>query len=117
MVDFMGRLTVVDALTLDVVYKKDLGLGIEMKTFVYQLGCCYASPMLAGKDIYVLGATGICVVFEAGREFKIVAKNKIENVTDPGEWYELTEGFVAPPIVDGSRIYIRGAENVYCIGK
>lgn len=117
MVDFMGRLTVVDAKTVEVVYRKDLGLGIETKTFVYQLGCCYASPIVAGKNIYVLGATGIMVVFEAGREFKLVSKNRIENVTNPGQWYELPEGFVASPVVAGNRLYLRGSENLYCIGQ
>ncbi len=117
LVDFMGRLTVVDAKTLGLVYKRDLGLGIEVKTFVYHLGCCYASPMLAGKNVYVLSATGLGVVFEAGREFKLVARNRIENVTDPGQWFELPEGFVAPPVTDGKRIYLRGSGNLYCIGQ
>jgi outer membrane protein assembly factor BamB len=117
LVDYMGRLTVVDAKTLEAVYRRDLGLGIEVKTFVYPLGTCYSSPTLVGKHIVVLGAEGTSVVFEPGRTFKLVARNKIEHATNPGMWYELPEGFVPAPIAEGKRMYLRGSEYLYCVGK
>lgn len=75
-----------------------------------------SSPTLAGKRIYVMDEAGDTVVFQPGREYKEIAKNTIEyqnmNPNDPSV-LDLT---ASCPVFDGSRIYIRGAYKVFCVG-
>ncbi|MFB3890742.1 MAG: PQQ-binding-like beta-propeller repeat protein [Phycisphaerae bacterium] len=116
-VDCMGNLSVVDARTFQIVYQKDLGMGLEVPSRVHSFGTCYASPVLAGKHIYVFGMSGTSVVIEPGRQFKLVARNKIEHVTYPGAWYGKPEGFSSTPVPDGKDLFIRGDEYLYCVGE
>ena len=84
-----------------------------------------ASPILAGKYIYMLDASGCTIVMKPGREYKQVAKNNIDCVVP--EWApQGTAGYYtgphqeqteASPIADGNRIYIRGEQFLYCIGE
>lgn len=74
------------------------------------------SPTLAGKYLFILGNNGGAVVLEPGRGFKQVRKNKIENIVAIGHWGERQERFVANPVFDGRRLYIRGEGNLYAIG-
>jgi hypothetical protein len=81
-----------------------------------------ASPMLAGKYVYVMDNAGCTLVLEPGREFKVVAKNTIDYTVpdgwEPKHWqgphHETT---LATPIVEGNRIYIRGEQFLYCVGE
>ena len=63
-----------------------------------------SSPTLVGGTIYLLEKKGVMHMFEAGPEFKLVGTAEL------GE-----ESTCCPAFVDG-RIYIRGAQNLYCIG-
>jgi hypothetical protein len=54
--------------------------------------------------IYVSSETGETVVLEAGREYKELARNKLE---------ELRSSLV----FDGKRVYTRTAKRLYCIGE
>ena len=66
-------------------------------------GDVFASIAQAGKHIYVsAGATTLVV--QPGREFKMLAENKLED-------------FRASPVFVGRRAYIRGQKNLYCIGE
>jgi len=116
-VDCMGNLSVVDAETQEVVYRRDLALGLETRTNVHIFGTAYASPILAGDAILVLGMGGTTVAIKPGRGYVELARNKIEHVTNPGVWYEKPEGFPSSPVCDGDRIYIRGDGHLYCIGR
>jgi hypothetical protein len=89
------------------------------------MGLC-ASPALAGKYIYLMDSAGCTIVMEPGRTYKQVAKNNID-CTVP-EWAPLNtihgyytgphhEQTEATPIFEGSRIYIRGEQFLYCIGE
>ncbi|MBD3183648.1 PQQ-binding-like beta-propeller repeat protein [Candidatus Poribacteria bacterium] len=63
------------------------------------------SPSLVGDKIYLITVDGITIIVEAGRQFKEVVRN------------ELSEGVLTcPGFVDG-RMYVRGEENLYCIGE
>jgi hypothetical protein len=81
-----------------------------------------ASPALAGKYIYMLDSTNCMIVMEPGREYKELAKNTIDYTVPEGweqkHWmgphHEQTE---ASPVFDGSRIYIRGEQFLYCVGE
>ena len=65
----------------------------------------YASPMLVNDLVYQLDKAGIMHIFKAENVFTSVG-NPI-----------LGEGSVCTPAFANRRIYIRGDENLYCIGK
>jgi outer membrane protein assembly factor BamB len=88
--------------------RKSTGMGIG------------ASPAFAGKYIYMIDSANCMIVMAPGREYKQIAKNTIDcTVPDwetryyAGSHHEQTE---ASPIFDGSRIYIRGEQFLYCVG-
>ncbi len=64
-----------------------------------------ASPSIVGDKVYLLSEKGVMYIIEAGREYKEIAVN------------ELGENCYASPAFMDGRIYIRGVENLYCIGK
>jgi outer membrane protein assembly factor BamB len=111
-----GVLTVVDVAEGKVLYQKMLDLdGFQTSNEGAARGCGI-SPTLAGNGIYLFGNSGACVVIEPGRAFKQVAKNKLENQVVAGHWAERQERFVANPVFDGDRLYVRGEGNLYAIG-
>lgn len=116
-IDVMGTLSVVDIRTGQLVYSKQLGMSLEIGSRIHTMGVAYASPILAGKYIYAFGIHGTTVVFEPGRQYKEVARNKIEHLTGIGQWYERPESFGACPVAEGNRLYLRGDEFLYCIGE
>jgi outer membrane protein assembly factor BamB len=64
-----------------------------------------ASPSLVGDKLYLLSEEGTMFIVETGAEYKEAAKIEL------GE-----KCFASPAFADG-RIYIRGKENLYCIGN
>lgn len=64
-----------------------------------------ASPSLVGDRLYMLNQEGVMYIAEAGAEYKELAKCEL------GE-----ECYASPAFMDG-RIYIRGEDNLYCIGS
>ncbi len=63
-----------------------------------------ASPSIAGDKLYVLSSDGVMHISEVGPEYKELTKSEL------GE-----KCHASPAFVDG-RIYIRGLQNLYCIG-
>ena len=63
-----------------------------------------ASPVWANGKIYFLSEKGETVVIEARPEFKVLARNKLE------------EKCCASPAVSQGNIFIRSEHNLYCIG-
>jgi outer membrane protein assembly factor BamB len=63
------------------------------------------SPVLADGKIYVTNEDGLTTVVKAGPAFEVLAENALED-------YCLS----SPAISDG-QIFIRTAQNLYCIGK
>ena len=116
-VDCMGSLYVVDDAAQKLLYRKNLGVGLETGCKVHHMGTCYASPIFAGGNLYVFGVNGIAVVFKPGREYREVARNKIEDVFNPGHWSAAPEGFSSTPVPDGKCLYIRGDKFLYCVGE
>jgi len=127
LVDQTGRLHVVDTDTQKIVYERDLGMGKVWPYDFYhapnwERSTTLSSPILAGKYVYVFGMNGTTVVFEAGREYKEVARNKIEDclLVHQGPWFqgrEIPEFFASSPVAEGKRIYVRGGNYLYCLGK
>jgi outer membrane protein assembly factor BamB len=66
-------------------------------------GNIFASPLAAGGRLYIVGQQGAMYVVQEGPEFKILAKNKLE------------DNFIASPVVIGKTLYLRGYSNLYCI--
>jgi outer membrane protein assembly factor BamB len=65
----------------------------------------WASPSLVGDKLYLLTEEGVMLIVQAGPEYKELAR------------CELGEECRASPAFADGRIYIRGLENLYCIGK
>jgi outer membrane protein assembly factor BamB len=89
-----GILTVLDAANGNIVYEQRLNLG----------GSIYPSISLAGNQIYVSSDNGATVVLQPGREYKELARNKLES-------------FRSSLVFEGKRVYIRTGKNLYCIGE
>jgi outer membrane protein assembly factor BamB len=68
-------------------------------------GTYSASPVLADGRIYVTNEDGLTTVVKAGPKFEVLAENALND-------YCLS----SPAISDG-QIFIRTAQNLYCIGK
>jgi outer membrane protein assembly factor BamB len=64
-----------------------------------------ASPSLVGKSLYLLSEKGVMYIIESGPEYKQLAR------------CELGEDCYASPAFADGRIYIRGVQNLYCIGS
>ncbi len=65
----------------------------------------YSSPVVAGNLLFVTDISGNTYIFETDSEPNLIAKNIL------GEQVYTTPAFAA------GRIYIRGEENLYCIGN
>jgi outer membrane protein assembly factor BamB len=87
-------LTVLEAATGKLVYEQRLNLH----------GAAYPSISLAGDRIYVSSDAGETVVLQAGREYKELARNKLEE-------------FRSSLVFEGKRVYVRTAKHLYCIGE
>ncbi len=93
---FRNILTSLDARTGEVVFNQQRLDGIDN---------VYASPVAAAGRIYILGRGGDAVVLEHGREYKLLAKNVLD------------DGFDASPAIVDGELYLRGREHLYCIAR
>ena len=110
----IGRLYVVDAATMKVCYQQQLEMH---PIFDYDACGVTASVALAGKHIYLIGDQGEGVVIEPGREFKLVAQNQIETLLRRKFIFQPQETITrSTPVFAGKYMYLRGEENLYCIG-
>jgi outer membrane protein assembly factor BamB len=64
-----------------------------------------ASPIVANKKIYVGNEEGKFFVFEASREFKLLAENEFE------------DGFMASPAISDSSMFLRSKSHLYKISS
>lgn len=65
----------------------------------------YASPVLVGDNVYIMDMDGVMQIFKADKEFTLVSSAS------------LGEAATTIPVVMDNRLYIRGSENLYCIGE
>jgi outer membrane protein assembly factor BamB len=107
-----GGLVVNDAASGEVVYRKVLPL--RPKTEYWNWAGASASPTLAGKHIYLMDNQGKAVIMEPGRQYKEVAVNVLEDVSKNGK--EQTQ-CVSTPVFEGTRMYYRTPNYLYCIGE
>jgi outer membrane protein assembly factor BamB len=69
-------------------------------------GTVSSSPLLAEGRLYILNEVGVTTVLEAGRTFKTLATNELD------ESYTLSS-----PVAVGNQLFIRTGTHLYCIGK
>ncbi len=117
LVNNAGVLTVVDINAAKVVYQELLDLDHFQGPNDGAGRGIGVSPTLAGKYLYFFGNNGASLVVEPGRVFKQIAKNKLENVVAIGHWAERQERFIANPVFDGKRVYVRGEGTLFAIGQ
>lgn len=65
----------------------------------------FASPVAAAGLVYAVDEDGEAVVLRAGRDFELVARNRLQERT------------VASPALSDGRIYLRTTRHLYCIGE
>jgi len=68
-------------------------------------GTFSASPWAYNGKIFALNEDGTTYVIQAGREFKVVGKNALDEFT------------LATPAIANGRLFIRTATKLYCIGS
>jgi len=67
------------------------------------LGDIFTSPVGIKDCIYFLGRNGLACVVKHGPEFEILSKNQLDDT------------FIAPPVIIGDTIFLRGYKNLYSI--
>ncbi|MFC1651276.1 PQQ-binding-like beta-propeller repeat protein [Candidatus Latescibacterota bacterium] len=90
-----GIASCMNALTGELLYCERLGVS----------GPYISSPVVANNHLYIASHRGIIVVFEAGDELKVLARNN------------LREKILATPAIVDNKIYIRTAKNLYAFGE
>lgn len=88
-----GEVVCLDAATGKEKWKQELDEGFT------------SSPVLAGDRVYVIDVTGVVHIFAAAGEYKEIGTP------------EMGEPVFATPAFMNGRIYIRGDNNLYCIGR
>jgi outer membrane protein assembly factor BamB len=88
-----GMLDVLDAADGRPLYRERLDVGNV-----------YGSATLAGGYVFIAGTKGTTVVLKPGREYKVVARNKLE-------------GQGSSPVFSGKRMFVRTQQHLYCVGK
>lgn len=68
-------------------------------------GNVFASPLLIDDKAYAVNDSGVTYVFAAAPEFKLLATNPLD------------EPVMATPAVADNKLFLRGQNHLYCIGK
>jgi outer membrane protein assembly factor BamB len=101
-VDRTGRLTAFDTVART---KTEVELACGAAGGQGDATTVYASIALAGGHLFVSDDAGATVVLTPGKEPKPIGVNR------------LPEGAGATPAFAGRRIFLRGGDNLYCIGR
>ena len=65
----------------------------------------YSSPIYADGKLYMMDNDGVMRVYEYSKEMKLISENELGEISG------------STPAFDDGHIYIRGDENLYCIGE
>lgn len=68
-------------------------------------GTYSSSPILADGKLYLTNEDGLTTVVKAGAKFEILAENELDGYC------------LSTPAISDGQIFIRTAQNLYCIGK
>ena len=116
-IDIFGTLYAVDLKTRKPLYRVELSRDFNSLCHYNAVGVA-ASVTLGGTHLFVMDNQGTCVVFKPGREFRKVAVNRIET-TARRVWPMRPQEEIgySPPLFEGTRMYLRGEQYFYCIGR
>lgn len=81
------------------------GATVIERTRMPGISRVYASPVAAAGRIYYVGRSGSTLVFERGRDFKVLATNDLNEPVD------------AAPAIVGDEIFLRSNRHLFCIAK
>ncbi len=111
-VDTMGVLTVIDPAARKTVAMRRMEMYQRANRMVFGFT---ASPTMAGGFLYIFDNTGSSLILRPGTEFKEAGRNVIENQV-ASAWQDYKqELFYASPVFEGSTLYLKGGEYLYCI--
>ena len=99
-----GMFYALDARTGKTLFKKELSVASTSGKAGAEAGNLYPSITLAGKHLLVGNDAGEMLVLVPGREYKETAHNYLD------------KGSGASPVPDGALLFLRGGEQLYCIG-
>ena len=72
---------------------------------------------MIGPHVFLCDNQGTTVVIKPGREYKEVARNRLDTILDRHLPLPAQETLAyAPPITDGWNLFLRGERYLYCIG-
>ena len=91
-----AQLTVWNAATGEVEYGPERLAGVDE---------AWASPVLAGGRLYVIGRAGTVAVLALAPEISVLARN------------ELPDAFDASPAVAGDELFLRGKRQLWCVAE
>jgi outer membrane protein assembly factor BamB len=91
MISDAGILTAMNAQTGDEIFQERLG------------GSYSASPILANGHLYFCDQKGTVTVVKPGKEFNVVARNK------------MADGFMSSPAISGNALFLRSKTHLYRI--
>jgi len=90
-----GEIYCHEAATGALVYKEKMA----------NVGACWATPWVQGNKIYFFDEKGITQIIQAGKEFKVLAQNKLDD-----------KFWASVAITDDAYIF-RGVKKLYCVKK
>lgn len=115
-VEMGGGLAAVDTVAGKALYRRYLDGYNRYNRYTYGVA---ASPTLAARNIYITDDAGCTHILRPGPQFKELGRNLIENIHlsghggNPGK----QESFYTSPVFEGTHMYLRGEEYLYCIGR
>ena len=84
----------------------DAGTGKQVYfNKIENVSACWAAPWICNDKLYFYDEKGITQVIQPGKEFKVLAKNTLD------------DKFWASPATSGNSYIIRGVEKLYCISS
>ncbi len=93
-----GWLSVLDQKTGELIYERELGVNGD------NVNSVYPSLSVAGNHVFIGFEEGVTLALQPGREYKEIARNELEK-------------FRGSPIFMADKVYLRGLEHLYCLGK
>ena len=114
-VEMGGGLAAVDTVARKALYRQYLDGYNRYNRYMYGVA---ASPTLAGRNIYITDDAGYTHIIRPGPRLDESAHNVIENIHLSGLGGNpcKQESFYTSPYFEGTRMYLRGEEYLYCIG-
>lgn len=88
------------------IYCHEASTGTQVyKEKVANVGACWATPWIQGDKIYFYDEKGTTQVIQAGKEFKVLSKNT------------LNDKFWASVAITDNAYIFRGVKKLYCVKK